>query len=152
MDFQDIVGLIIVVLISLLGSTKRKRHADEPSTLESESTSVEEIRRRIESLKRERAQTPQSTAQLSTAQPPSATKLQPAKPTFSAYKHLPEAVKTCSLPEVPKEKTFIPERQVKLESPLKAQSSPKLRNWVLGQVILGKPVSLSYYHGNFEHR
>ena len=147
MEWQDIFSLILFLV--LVTFSKKRKSAEEEEVASSEEepsfSNVDTVRKKIEALKRQRREMPSGNVVL---QEKSIKK----RPQFSAYKHLPkeEVVAAAVTPEVdsvmPMEKN--PKDVIKsIDLP---QKRSRLRDWVVGQVVLGTPAYRRY--GNFIHR
>lgn len=144
MDWQDVLSLIVFILLATFSKKRKPAEADEAPSEEG-SSEIETVRKRIEALKRQRNNLPPD--HIAPTEVPAK-----KRPAFSAYKHLPkeEVVATVAMPEV------VPD--VSLEKtpkePPKSIDVPRkrsrLRDWVMGQVILEAPAYKRY--GNFIHR
>ena len=146
MDWQDVLSFIIFLLLVLFSKKGRPTEEGEtPSDEEPSFSEIDTVRKKIEALKRQRSGVPEKKV---AAHP------EPIKERliFSAYKHLPK--------EEPAESIVIPEVVPVVPVEEKPKDIPKsidfpreksrLRDWVMGQVILGVPAYRRY--GNFIHR
>lgn len=144
MDWQDVLSLIVFILLATFSKKRKPAEADEAPSVEGPSE-IETVRKRIEALKRQRNNLPpEHVAPIEV----------PAKkrPNFSAYKHLPkeDVIATVATPKVIPN---IPLEKVTKEPPKSIdvpRKRSRLRDWVMGQVILEAPAYKRY--GNFIHR
>lgn len=146
MDWQDVLSLVIFILLATFSKKRKPAEADETSSEEEVGPSeIETVRKKIEALKRQRnSRLPEPVA--------SAEAPEKKRPTFSAYKHLPKEEVIPKVP-IPKVVPDIPLEKTPKEPP-KSIDVPRrrsrLRDWVMGQVILNAPAYKRY--GNFIHR
>ena len=147
MDWQDVLSIIIFLLLATI-SKKRKPAEDAEAPLgedEPSFSNIDTVRKKIEALRRQRCGIPDK--DVVTPQPPAQ-----QRPIFSAYKHLPKEENIASM--AVSEPISMPLAEKKPKEVLKSidlsQKKPRLRDWVVGQVILGTPAYRRY--GNFIHR
>jgi|GEM_PF-3334816 len=149
MDLEDIITLVLVLLLAVIPKKKRQAMDSEPV----DDPDVNEVRKRIEDLKRQRNTNAQTSHSYETPLKP---KPSLVKRNFSAYKHLPQQVKleesiSYDTVELPKVKiSAVPKPINSIEKNI-ANKKTKLHEWIIGQVILGSPAFRKNY-GNFFNR
>lgn len=148
MDWQEVFSLLIFVLLAVFSKKRKLAEEDaEPSEEDPSVPEIDTVRRRIEALKQQRNKVHQKEL------PPLEAPSKEERPVFSAYKHLPkeEVIETVQVPE------SVPMAPLEDDGPKHIQKSidlprkrSRLRDWVVGQVILGDPAYRRY--GSFIHR
>ncbi len=149
MDLEDIITLVLVLLLAVIPKKKKQEMDAEPV----DDPDVNEVRKRIEDLKRQRNTNEPSSHPYETPLKP---KPSPVKRNFSAYKHLPKQVisegngpnETIHLPEI--KPSAAPKPINSIEKNI-ANKKTKLHEWIIGQVILDSPAFRKNY-GNFFNR
>lgn len=146
MDWQDVFSLIIFLLLAAF-SKKRKPAEEGKEAIPEEPvfSDVDTVRKKIEVLKQQRIQ-----ASNVNSKPHEAPKKE--RPIFSAYKHLPkeEIVEEFQASEAVSEVSVVGKQKDITKSVDLPRKKSRLRDWVVGQVILGTPAYRRY--GNFIHR
>ena len=146
MDWQDVLSFIIFLLLVAF-SKKRKLVEEDETPLEEEPSfsEIDTVRKKIEALKRQRSGI--SGEKVAAHEEPVK-----KRPVFSAYKHLPKEEPAESL-AVSEMVPIVPVEEKPKDIPKSIdlpQKKSRLRDWVVGQVILGTPAYRRY--GSFIHR
>ena len=144
MEWQDVLSLIVFLLLVTF-SKKRKPAEDEDEALPEAEPRIDTVRKKIEALKRQRCEAAKE------AVTPHEKPVK-VRPEFSAYKHLPkeETVPLVAIPEVVPAMAVTEKPKDVIKSIDLPHKKSRLRNWVVGQVVLGTPAYKRY--GNFIHR
>ena len=146
MDWQDVLSFIIFLLLVAFSKKRKLVEEDEsPSEEEPSFSEIDTVRKKIEALKRQRSGV---SGEKVAAHEESVKK----RPVFSAYKHLPKEkpAESIAIPEVVSV-TPVEEKSKDIPKSIDLpQKKSRLRDWVMGQVILGAPAYRRY--GSFIHR
>lgn len=142
MDWQDVLSWVVFLLVVVFSKKRKPAEDNVPSPTEPE---MEAVRKKIEALKRQRNKKPQESVR-------SHEDSVKEHPLFSAYNHLAniEMVEPKQMPTVVPFVSVKENSNVALKSVDLPQKKAKLRDWVVGQVVLGTPAYKRY--GNFAHR
>ena len=143
MDLQDILFFLIFFIFSVLPKKKKSDAFDEPTN-----DQAEQVRKKIEALKRKRSGTnPEATHTNTEIQEPNPF-LGNKRKKFSAYKHLPVHEQPVYEPQKIVQPAILSnERKVSTK-----QSIKSLREKMKWHIILSKPVCTRSFYGNFTNR